>query len=654
MAQDKVIELKIFDGEKTLFEQGDNYVIPRYQRAYAWEEKEIIQLIDDINDIDINTGNNYYIGSLIVSRVKGKENTFEVVDGQQRLTTLFLVLQYMVHANLLDCGIGEQAISFDCRTKSNNTLDNIKSILNGNDKCDDEEKMREPSIIHGIKIIREKFEENDNLAQDFQRRLERVVLYRIEVPEHTDLNRYFEIMNTRGEQLEQHDIIKAKLMGFLEKYDAERELFAKIWNACSDMTGYVQMHFLPKERENIFGKQWHNIPADKWDNKCYKDCLNNKDCNGYNAKIKDIIDPNFKVNNVDGILDDGTHIRFDSIIDFPHFLLHTLRVFIKRRKTNIDLGNLLDDKKLITDFEKVIDESTANEEGEKAKFSRDFIVHLLQARYLFDKFIIKREYTGEDNEGEWSLKELGCSDKKPYYKNTVIKTPDEKTWWEKKSEKRNKECLMIQSALRVSYTSPKVMHWITSLLDWLFKNQDNLPYLIKEAEKTAAQAIYDGFIKDKNYKLGVLTPHIVFNYLDYLLWKGEYDDCQCKKNAKQKYSDFEFEFRNSVEHWYPQHPSDGSFDQWEEKDRFGNLCIISRNVNSKFSNLSPASKMKTYENLVNKGSIKLRIMGEIISRSNNSNSNENWRNEDCKQHENEMIEKLEKNIESLLQISTTA
>ena len=166
--------------------------------------------------------------------------------------------------------------------------------------------------------------------------------------------------------------------------------------------------------------------------------------------------------------------------------------------------------------------------------------------------------------------------------------------------------------------------------------------------------IPDGFIKDKNYKLGVLTPHIVFNYLDYLLWKRDYNDYLGKKIAKQKYSDFEFEFRNSVEHWYPQHPSDGSFDQWEEKDRFGNLCIISRNVNSKFSNLSPASKMKTYENLVNKGSIKLRIMGEIISRSNNSNSNENWRNNDCEEHENEMINTLEKNIKSLLQISTTA
>lgn len=652
MAQDKVIELKIFDGEKTLFEQGDNYVIPRYQRAYAWEEKEIIQIIDDINDIDINTGNNYYIGSLIVSRVKGKENTFEVVDGQQRLTTLFLVLQYMVHANLLDCGIGEQTISFDCRTKSNNTLDNIKSILNGNDKCDDEEKMREPSIIHGIKIIRKKFEENDNLAQDFQRRLERVVLYRIEVPEHTDLNRYFEIMNTRGEQLEQHDILKAKLMGYLEKFDEERELFARIWNACSDMTGYVQMHFSTKERNNIFGSNWNNRPADNWEEKCYEDCLKCNGSNGDNATIKDIIGSTFKVNNIDGTLDNGSNIRFDSIIDFSHFLLHTLRVFIKRRETNIDLGNLLDDKKLITDFEKVINESTSSD-GDKANFSRKFIVHLLQARYLFDKSIIKREYTGEDNEGEWSLKELGCSDKKPYYKNTVMKKPKEKNYWQKKSETRNKESLMIQSALRVSYTSPKVMHWITELLNWLFENND-ISLLVEKAEEIAAQATYKGFLENEDFKLGVQTPHIVFNYLDYLLWKGDYENFLDKKNTTQEYSDFEFEFRNSVEHWYPQHPSEGTVEQWSEKDRFGNLCIISRNVNSKFSNLPPSSKINTYKNLVNKGSIKLRLMGGIISDKNNTNPNKNWRDKDCGQHEEKMIDILKKGVQALgIKINTT-
>ena len=62
------------------------------------------------------------------------------------------------------------------------------------------------------------------------------------------------------------------------------------------------------------------------------------------------------------------------------------------------------------------------------------------------------------------------SKKKAYYSNTKLNYSNE---WERTYAPRNKECLMIQSALRVSYTSPKVMHWITELILWLFNNDDN-------------------------------------------------------------------------------------------------------------------------------------------------------------------------------------
>ena len=186
---------------------------------------------------------------------------------------------------------------------------------------------------------------------------------------------------------------------------------------------------------------------------------------------------------------------------------------------------------------------------------------------------------------------------------------------------------MIQSALRVSYTSPKVMHWITELLVWLFNNNETERYkLTDEAERIAAEAVMENFLDLGNYELGVQTPHVVFNYLDYLLWKED----------KEKYKDFVFEFRNSVEHWYPQHPSEGTFEAWDGIDTFGNLCIISRSVNSKFSNLSPESKMKSYKKMVQKGSLKLRIMGDIIERG----TSETWRLSECAKHEEEMISLL--------------
>lgn len=622
-----VEELKILD-EVTIFDTNAHYVIPRYQRAYAWEDKEIVQLIDDINDID--SSENYYIGSLVVSKIQGKAETYEVVDGQQRLTTLFLLLQYLVSEGALEGEIG-QTLTFDCRSKSKYTLSNIQQILTNKKLSADQEESIDQSILNGIKAIRQKFTSDKGLNKDeFVSRLQHVILYRIEVPEHTDLNRYFEIMNTRGEQLEQHDILKARLMRFLNNRK-EQELFSRIWNACSDMTGYVQMHFSRTEREKIFNGEWNDWPADEWDE--YSDCLDITEDSETNATISEIIKPRFKVDNVDGILDDDTHIRFESIIEFPHFLLHTLRVFVELYDVSLkkDLGDLLDDKKLIADFENVIKYGTIDDEpikDNKENFAKRFIIHLLQTRYLFDMFIIKREFTGEDKEGEWSLKEVHtsgqASKKKAYYSNTKLRYENE---WEKTYAPRNKECLMIQSALRVSYTSPKVMHWITELILWLFED-NKIAELTNEAEGIAAKATKENFLDGEDYKLGVTTPHIVFNFLDYLLWK----------NNKNTYSDFEFEFRNSVEHWYPQNPSDGSFDSWEDRDTFGNLCIISRSVNSKFSNLSPESKIKSYSKMVKKGSLKLRIMGGIIQNS----SNEVWIDSKCQEHENEMISILKK------------
>lgn len=629
-------ELKILD-ETTIFSTNAHYVIPRYQRAYAWEDKEIVQLIEDINSINLSENENYYIGSLIVSKVKNKPNTYEVVDGQQRLTTLYLLLQYLFVKGALKVEV-KHTLSFDCRANSNYTLFNIqtkvKQILSDNKiRSDDEEKI-EQSIINGIKAINQKFKSDKELNIDnFISRLCNVILYRIEVPENTDLNRYFEIMNTRGEQLEQHDILKARLIKNLTNRK-EQEFFSRIWNACSNMTGYVQMHFSPAERQNIFGEKWNDYPADDWNN--YADCFNISENSENDANITEIIRPEFTVNDIDGTLDNNNHVRFESIIDFPYFLLHTLRVFVILNSVSLQepLGELLDDKKLISDFENVINHGTISGKAikdDKENFSRMFIIHLLQTRYLFDKFIIKREYTGEDNEGVWSLKELFTSGpkskKNAYYLSTTLKCNYER---KETYAPRNKECLMIQSALRVSYTSPKVMHWITNLLLWLFSDDEDSE-LTHQAEKIAAQATKENFLDGRSeYKLGVTTPHVVFNFLDYLLWKEN----------KNKYDDFAFEFRNSVEHWYPQHPSDNSIDSWDDKDTFGNLCIISRSVNSKFSNLSPASKMKSYESLVKKGSIKLRIMGDIIQNS----SNDYWIKNQCQEHENKMIEILKKHI----------
>jgi len=68
------------------------YIVPDYQREYVWTDKEVEQLLEDIEEqFDVSEGREYFIGTVLVSPTSQK-NHFELIDGQQRLTTLFLLL----------------------------------------------------------------------------------------------------------------------------------------------------------------------------------------------------------------------------------------------------------------------------------------------------------------------------------------------------------------------------------------------------------------------------------------------------------------------------------------------------------------------------------------------------------------------------------
>ena len=69
------------------------YLVPMYQRNYAWGEGQIKQLIQDVVDSKLRNVKNYYIGTLVV--YVRKDERLEVIDGQQRFTTLSLILAYL-------------------------------------------------------------------------------------------------------------------------------------------------------------------------------------------------------------------------------------------------------------------------------------------------------------------------------------------------------------------------------------------------------------------------------------------------------------------------------------------------------------------------------------------------------------------------------
>ena len=74
--------------------EGEFYV-PSYQRGYRWKE-EVEMLLKDIDEIE--EGQNYSLQPIVVKNIE--ENKYELIDGQQRLTTIFLIFQYMKQLNL--------------------------------------------------------------------------------------------------------------------------------------------------------------------------------------------------------------------------------------------------------------------------------------------------------------------------------------------------------------------------------------------------------------------------------------------------------------------------------------------------------------------------------------------------------------------------
>lgn len=575
----------IFSGDHIFSET--KYIIPLYQRAFAWEDKEIEQLIDDILNFETE---NYYLGNLIV--FERKDGKFEVIDGQQRLTALYLLL------TALGFQFERDAVSFEYRPKSDYTLARLTNI----DRASWIQNA-DNGILSGFDVVSRKILGKVDgslgtlITDGLKRKLENVSLVRVIVPPNTDLNKYFEIMNNRGEQLEQQDIVKSRLIEMITD-GKKRDAFARIWDACSDMAGYVQMHFGVDERNHYFGWDWDAYPDDSDGYYLARDITDSTTM----CSISDIADSAdvTSMNKPRRDKSDEDNIRFESFLTFRHFLLHVLKLFELEESEDEVIpnkswsGELIDDKKLIQRFEAVF--LRRQNDGEMVE---RFGFCLLRCRFLFDNFMLKREFNGDDAEGRWSLKTLkvSWSNSRKYAKRQP------KAYYVDVHD--SIESRMLQSMLRVTYTSPLVMHWTTDFLAWLYFDMDGYdPSEHAEKLESIAKEAVRVYINDGEFSSGLITPHIVFNYLDYLLWK-------------KSRPDFQFEFRNSLEHWYPQHPIDSNV-KWKEHElnHFGNLCLVSSGLNSKFSNNLPLAKKANFRDGINKQSLKLRRMADSTTDAN--------------------------------------
>ena len=698
------------------------YVVPVYQREFAWGEKEIAQLIEDVNDFE---GKEYCLGTLVVDVRDG--GAYEVIDGQQRLTALFLLLAAL---GIDVKGKGGISLSYECRESSNKALDEIQKLVphfgnecrESSDKALDalpaDGKDGEGGLFAAFRTVRDILARMNVDVEVLKEKLKWTVIFRVQVPAKTDRNRYFEVMNTRGEQLEPADLVKADLMGMLTR-ESDRSKAAEIWQACSDMTGYVQMHFPAERRKLLFGERWNELPSVGWESGDASDDAAARaaagEGNADKSSIADILSQKGAKENVAMSDEDAdeSEAEYAGVIGFPHFLLHTFKVYACTHGCEAGKGDLsvtkdgqqvppgmLDDAKLKQTFDALCG---AGGKEERAKFAREFVECMLCCRVLFDAFIVKREKRGsvtDDSEvndgGAWSLKRFVCNGgkrgaRKGYCVNTFVADGRKKK--NREADDPEERQVKLQACLRVSYTSPKVMHWITRALLFLhekafYYDENGVRYadfadiasladaLVKDYERCLESVAQEGVKAAKGFEewinseglesvaqegvkgvpaLGVATPNIVFNYLDYILWRDrvwEEHKRSDRKNARTdyvlkypevRYDDFDFTFRTSVEHFYPRHPKNG--EKWEGGegggvDNFGNLAILSRSKNSSFSNSLPSAKNVDNRILSSSAfSLKLRVMAAMLKlkeRNSEGDVNEWWREEGSLMHAEEM------------------
>ncbi|MCW9698161.1 MULTISPECIES: DUF262 domain-containing protein [unclassified Avibacterium] len=636
-------QIKSLTVEKLLRE--DDYIIPIYQRNYAWGDTEIEALLTDLVNAYKRDVKNYYIGSLVVYR--RDDGKFEVIDGQQRLTTFTLIKAFFLQKNLADTLSAGRNLSFEYREESDNALDNLQQP----EKLPWNFKDAMQSIQrHWDALVK------DIDLQDFINFiLNNVKIIRTEVPPKTDLNHYFEIMNTRGEQLEKHEILKARLMSRLaelSKDDANtvgfQAAFAKIWDACSDMNRYVVMGFKPEIRKQIFGKNWQQIPSQRFDEiaKDFEKNKNNDDkqTSSQNSENQDsnekftmrnIIDDEVKIATEENEEGNGggdeNSERFNSVIDFPNFLLHVLRIY--HENNQINLGQVkkiaLDDKTLLDSFQK---------KDFELEDIKKFAYLLLKCRYLFDSYVIKSDSTKEE-EGNWSLLKIQPQTNKTssyQYNNSFGDTEEQR------------KTVMLLSMFHISYPSRIYKNWLYAVLRWLYQ-QENITsnQYISFLENLSDKYYFGHYGKGSDFfdlitknddvisavaipedaeilNSGTNVPNFIFNRLDYLLWK----------NKKGQYQNFTFTFRSSVEHFYPQTPQNGEPLSDEVLHSFGNLCLISSSMNSKFSNNMPEAKIANFGTNQNL-SLKLSVMMD-----KKAWDEETWNETAIKRHGKKMIELL--------------
>lgn len=624
---------------KDVVEKQRFYSIPLYQRLYVWGEDQVTTLLEDLERA-IKTPDNYYFlgGTMII----GNDNNYDLIDGQQRFTTLWLLsyelkneLEAFAYAQINKSYL--KRLSFAIRDFVNQYFTNPENYS----QLNPEEKVQLEGITRAQKTIQTflNAEERGN-TNDFKKKLtkfiyEKVAFIETEMPAGIDENRLFEVLNNRGVQLQHHEIIKSKLIQYIP--DEEKRKYAQIWEACSIMDDYIE-----KNIKEVCGFKWGDItqketteeteiglPSDII-NRIAETTIDYED--KHLSEILELDKYELSDENEEYDYDSG---KVRSIVSFPMFLQHTLRIFIYKNKYEgfiIEKVPEVNEKKLIESFEIQFYPYYLNESSVK-----EFIELLLKLRINFDKHIIKW-IEKESNQEIHIIKRL--------YQNKKV--------LQRKEPLSNEGLALLQSML---YHSQQIttLYWLT-------------PFLFKTLHEEISENLYKYLIKLDNTmfcstlseELSLRSWNLIGNELSgfhvniealnkpngtafwsYWFYKTDFILWYLKSNEKgDDWKNYRMTKKNSVEHISPQKQRE--YDEnilWTESeiltgdekkkrlDDFGNLVLLAVGMNSEYSNKSFAEKRTSFFEKKRLDSLKSALIFE----------NEKWNWILCQENRNAII-----------------
>ena len=511
------------------------FEIPFYQRAYSWEKQDIEKLISDIN---CNEG--HYLGNIVV---KKNDDKFIVIDGQQRLTTIYIIFMALKEKPFeldyeIDSGDGEKLKNFDIN----------------------EHRYINQQILEAINFVKN----NKTLCEiSFKEKLNSAIFTMTIIPENIKATEYFELVNTKSIQLENHQVLKARFLsnikdnytGIARKWDMISNMDEKYKDQVKNNNKYIQCG----ELETI------NVLL----NKTYKE--------EQKAQTK-------------------TNSVAKSLVKFPVFLLLALRVFVAKKELKIDI--IVNKDKLLGEFDKVF--------KEEANIYSEFIKFLEDMRNKFDEFVYRDDdikdkkllnlqrmfyYTSEYDKPEFIAALLAFLDKSSlgeYNEENAKKVT-------KFLEQLDNE--LVKSALR-NNGSRKIVETINNVIEKIYKNENIETQMLKKIDSS--------FLDN-----GTAVPHYWFYRLEYLLWR-DFEDLNvcgiCADNIKTVFPKFNrdeylIKSQDTVEHMWATNLQENN----KALDDFGNLALIRKDFNSSLSDYNFGEKLKRIKENPN-SSIKMLIL----------------------------------------------